>query len=73
MTKIPSIEQTNDFIYRIEVAKGARLADANCPNLLMFEGYSESVGPLHSLDVTVLRDGLRATDIEFRGCEHIQA
>ena len=37
MTKIPSIEKTEDFIYRLEIKRGTPLHDPNVPHLLAFE------------------------------------
>jgi hypothetical protein len=72
MTKIPSTEKTDDFIYRSEIKKGTTLHDAEAPHLLAFEIYTEHRGPFHSMDVTTLRDGLRVDDIEFQSFEHVR-
>lgn len=72
MTKIPSIEKTEDFIYRFEIKKGASLHDRDEPHLLVLEGFIGPVGVFHSMDVTVFRNGHRATDIEFRGFDHFR-
>jgi hypothetical protein len=71
MTRIPSIEKTDDFIYRIEIKRGAPLHDPNAPHLLAFEQFTgPPVGVFHSVDVTILRDRQRVSDIEFRSFEH---
>jgi hypothetical protein len=72
MTSIPSTERTNDFIYRVELKKGAPSNDRKARNLLVFEAYVEPLGALHSMDITILRDGQRATDIDFRSFEHVR-
>jgi hypothetical protein len=72
MTKIPSIEKTEDFIYRIEIKKGAPLHDPDAPHLLTFDQFVGPAGSFHSMDVTVLRDKQRANDIEFRNFEHVR-
>jgi hypothetical protein len=72
MTKIPSIENTEDYIYRFEIKKGTPLHDPDKPNLLVFEQFTEPAGVFHSLDVTIFRDGKRANDIEFRNFEHLR-
>ena len=68
MTKIPSIENTDDFIFRIEIKKGSP-PRANNPALLVFELFSEIAGTFHSVDVIVLRDGQRTKDVEFQKFE----
>src|SRR4051812_44945685 len=70
MTKIPSIEKTDDYIYRATRSKGAPIEDPNDPQLLLFQLFSQATGPFHSMDITMLRDGQCANDIEFRGFEH---
>lgn len=70
MTKIPSIEKTEDFIYRLEIKRGTPLHDPSVPNLLAFDQFIGSAGAFHSMDVTILRDGQRANDIEFHSFEH---
>ena len=70
MTKIPSIEKTEDFIYRLEIKRGTPLHDPSVPNLLAFDQFIGSAGAFHSMDVTILRDGQRANDIEFHTFEH---
>ena len=72
MTKIPSIEKTEDFIYRFEVKKGVSLHRPDEPHLIAFEQFVGPSGSFHSLDVTILRSGQRATDIEFRSFEHFR-
>jgi hypothetical protein len=72
MTKIPSIEKTDDFIYRFEIKKGAPLHDPDKPNLLVTEQFVGHAGVFHSMDVSVLRNGLRANDIEFLSFEHVR-
>ncbi len=72
MTKIPSTEETDDFIYRFEIRKGTPLHDPNKPHLLVFEQCVGPAGSFHSMDVTILRDGKRANDIEFRSFEHLR-
>jgi len=70
MTKIPSIEKTEDFIYRLEIKRGTPLSDPDVPHLLAFEQLINHVGAFHSMDVTILRDGERANDIEFYSFKH---
>src|SRR5436309_1885271 len=70
MTKIPSTEKTDDYIYRAKRDKGAPIEDPNDPHLLLFQIFPEATGPFHSLDIIVLRDGHRANDVEFRSFEH---
>lgn len=70
--KIPSIEKTEDFVYSLEINKGAPLNDPVAPHLLVFEQFIGSVGPLHSMDVVALRDGQRANDMEFHSFEHVR-
>lgn len=72
MTRIPSTEKTEDFVYRLEIKKGAGLSDPDAPHVLAFEEFIGAVGPLHSMDVTTLRDGQRANDVEFHSFEHIR-
>jgi hypothetical protein len=69
LTKIPSIEKTDDFIYRFEIKKSTPHVSDD-PHLLVFEG---GVGPgkgFHSMDVTILRDGQRTKNVELRSFEH---
>jgi len=73
MTKIPSIEKTDDYIYRATRSKGAPIEDPNDPHLLLFQVFPQASGPFHSMDITVLRDGHRANDIEFRSFEHFMS
>ena len=68
MTKIPSVEKTDDYIYRAKL-KGAPIEDPDNPHLLLFQIFPRSEGPFHSMDITILRDGHRANDIEFRSFE----
>ena len=72
MTKIPSIEKTEDFIYRSEIKKGTPLHDPDVPHLLAFELHTGPGGTLHSMDVTTIRDGQHANDVEFRSFEHVR-
>ncbi len=72
MTKIPSIEKTEDFIYRLEIKRGTPLHDPSVPNLLAFDQLFGSAGAFHSMDVTILRDGQRANDIDFHSFEHVR-
>ena len=72
MTKIPSIEKTEDFIYRFAINRGTPLHDPDDPHLLAFEQFiGPPAGAFHSVDVTILRDRQRVNDIEFRSFEHI--
>ena len=71
MTKIPSIEKTDDFIYRFKIEKGIPQHDHNEPHLLAVQQFVGPAGVFHSMDVTVLRDGQRVKDVEFRSFEHI--
>jgi len=70
MTKVPSIEKTEDFVFAMEIKKGTPLKDPNAPHLLVFEEFVGSVGSFHSMDVITLRDGQRSNDIEFYSFEH---
>src|SRR4051794_31538790 len=70
MTKIPSIEKTDDYIYREKFNKGAPTQEPSEPDLLRFQIFTQATGPFHSMDITVLRDGQRANDVEFRSFEH---
>ena len=72
MTKIPSIEKTEDFIYRLEIKRGTLLYDPNAPHLLAFDQLTDHVGTFHSMDVVALRDGQRANDMEFHSFEHVR-
>lgn len=69
MAKIPSTEKTNDFIYRMEVKSGTSLR-ADDPHLLIIEEFVGPAGSLHSMDITILRDGQRVDEVEFRSFEH---
>jgi hypothetical protein len=55
MTKIPSIEATEDFICRFEVKRGSPLHDPDNPNLLLIEQFIGPAGIFHSMDVPVLK------------------
>jgi hypothetical protein len=70
MTKIPSIEKTDDYIYRATRSKGAPIEDPDDPHLLLFQIFPQATGPFHSMDITMLRDGHRANDIDFRSFDH---
>jgi hypothetical protein len=70
LTKIPSIEKTEDFIYRFEIKRGTPLHDPNEPHLLAFENGTSKAGIFHSLDVTVFRDGQKTVDVELQSFEH---
>ncbi len=72
MTRIPSIKQTEDFVYTLEIKKGVLPNDLDAPHELTFEDFVGAVGPFHSMDVTTLRDGQHTTDIEFHSFEHIR-
>ena len=72
MTKIPSIEKTEDFIYRLEIKRGTPLHEPDMPHLVTFDQFIGPVDTFHSMDVTTLRDGQRVTDIEFRSFEHVR-
>jgi len=69
MVRIPSTEQTDDFIYRFEVKQGEPPYDPNIPNLLVFEGHVDPAARFHSMDILITRDGERAFDIDFRSFE----
>ena len=70
MTTIPSIEKTDDYIYRAKFNKGAPIEEPSDPHLLLFQIFPDATGPFHSMDITILRDGQRANDVEFRSFEH---
>jgi hypothetical protein len=70
MTKIPSVEKTDDYIYRAKFNKGAPIEEPDDPHLLLFQIFPQATGPFHSMDITILRDGHRANDVEFRSFEH---
>jgi hypothetical protein len=72
MTKIPSIEKTEDFIYRFEIRKGAPLYSSDKPNFLVIEQFIGPTGVFHSMDVSVFRNMQRANDVEFRSFEHFR-
>jgi hypothetical protein len=72
MTRIPSTEKTEDFIYRFEIKKGTPLHDPDKPHLLVHENWTSVAGSFHSMDVTILRDGQRANDIEFLSFERVR-
>ena len=71
MTKIPSVEKTDDYIYREKFNKGAPIVEPSDPHRLLFQIFSQATGPFHSMDITVLRDGHRMHDVEFRSFEHV--
>jgi hypothetical protein len=70
VTKIPSVEKTDDYIYRAKINKGPRVEEPEDPHMLLFQIFPEATGPFHSMDITILRDGRRANDVEFRSFEH---
>ena len=80
MTKIPSIQSTNDFIFRKEWQKGNPASDPDNPHLLVIDGLFnpsnaldepiESLGSFHSLDVTVFRDGKQTNDVDLLTFHH---
>ena len=80
MTKIPSTQSTNDFIFRVEVDKGDPARDPDNPHLLVIDGMFDpsirsddpiaSLGSFHSLDVTVVRDGKQANDVDLLTFHH---
>jgi hypothetical protein len=80
VTKIPSTQSTNDFIIRTEVDKGYPLREPDNPHLLVIDGLFDpstasdgpiaSLGPFHSLDVTVMRDGKQANDVNLETFRH---
>lgn len=70
MAKIPSIEKTNDYIFRAELKKGAPREADEPANLVRFEHFIEAPGPLHSIDFVTYRDGTRANDLRFQSFEH---
>lgn len=72
MTRIPSTEKTQDFIFRLEIKKGTPLHDPDKPHLLVFEQYVEPAGSFYSMDALIVRDGQRASDVELRGVEHLR-
>lgn len=72
MTKIPSIEKTDDFIFRSEIKKGTAQHDPDAPHLLVFDLFAKPAGPFHSMDVTALKDGFRTNDIEIYSFEHLR-
>jgi hypothetical protein len=71
VANIPSIEKTDDLIFRSKIPKGTPPNEPTDPHLLVFEIFVEPVGPFHSVDVTPFRDGARAPDIGFWGFDHI--
>ena len=80
MTKIPSHQSTNDFIFREEWQKGYPPRDPDNPHLLVIGGGFnpstcsdepiKSLGAFHSLDVTVFRDGKQANDVGLDTFHH---
>jgi hypothetical protein len=79
MTKIPSNQSTNDFIFREEWQKGYPLRDPDNPHLLVIDGMFNpstcsdepiGLGAFHSLDVTVFRDGKQANDVALLTFHH---
>ena len=80
MTKIPSNQLTNDFIFRLERQTGYALHDPEKPNLLVIDGLFDPstvsdepialLGAFHSLDVTVIRDGKQASDVDLIAFHH---
>lgn len=72
MTKIPSTENTEDFIYRFEIKKGERLHESEAPHSLVLEQYVGPSSVFHSMEITLLRDGQRADDVEFKSFEHLR-
>ena len=80
MTKIPSIQSTNDFIFRKEWPKGYPLRDPDNPHLLVIDGLFNpsnssdepigSLGSFQSLDVTVFRDGNQVNDVGLNTFHH---
>ena len=70
MTKIPSVEKTDDYIYREKFNKGIPIEEPSDPHLLLFQIFPQATGPFHSMDITVLRDGHRTHEVEFRSFEH---
>jgi hypothetical protein len=72
MTKIPSTEETGDFIYRFEIKKGTPPYNPDNPNHLVTEQFIGPTGVFHSMDITVFRDKVRANDVEFCGFEHLR-
>ena len=73
MVQIPSIENTDDYIFRAQIDKGTLPRTGENPNILTFVFFVEPTGPLHSVDFVILRDGQRANDIEFRIFKHLVA
>jgi hypothetical protein len=80
VTKIPSNQSTNDFIFREEWQKGYPLRDPDKPHLFVIgrlfnpsnasDEPVESLGSFHSLDVTVFRDGKQARDVDLNTFHH---
>ena len=73
MASIPSIETTDDYIFRMELKKGMVRWPDDPPNLIMFEHFAAPTGPLHSIDFVTYRDGARAKDLEFLSFDHSPA
>jgi hypothetical protein len=70
MVNIPSIEKTDDYIFRAELKKGATREADEPVNLVTFEHFAGAAGVLHSVDFVTHRDGQRANDLEFQSFEH---
>jgi hypothetical protein len=66
MTRIPSIDDTDDLVFHIRPQK-----DPDSPaNLLIFEKFVRPSGPLHSMEVYTFRDKARVHDIELLEFKH---
>jgi hypothetical protein len=70
MARIPSIEKTDDYIFRMELKKGMVRHPDEPANLVTFEHFAAPTGPLHSIDFITYRDGARAEDLEFLSFDH---
>ena len=70
MTKIPSTEKTDDSIFRFQIKKYSTPDNPSDPHALGFDHFFERFGTFHSMDVTVMRDGHDARDVEFLSFEH---
>ena len=71
MTRIPSTQQTDDFIFRYLIKKGAPHSSPDILDLLEFDGFVSPAGPIHSIDVTMHRDRKPAPEIELRSIEYM--